>query len=1405
MSRRIFTSALVMLLSLYGKYVTAQSPNLPTKTTLSQVLLSNKTFSQTAQIDTVVKQRPIANDFTLEIAATIHAATGRGLDIEARNSKLKGFRLSLDSALLKSTSPLANAKTLSAAKKDEEQLIRVAVKSDIAYIYQNGVFIQSQPLAAVKDIVDGVEVNTLLNVVKDSVNLMPNWAGTSTSTSGKPSDYGWTLLGTTANLFNTANGTSGSRYMDVTTTTNTHTYNNSPYTGRVLYIRWDNNDYKDAWYGYKVTLEANTTYDFSMLHAYVSNGQSSKAITVGIGKTNTVTGRYDKHVFYTSGTRVLNRENYLFTSQEAGDYYLTFTGDWGLYSIAELSFNKVNVQPRFIFGKNYPNGAVDMEVRSVTYEEGAYAPSEIVTHPKQDVTLTGQVVMAPTTFNTNFIVPGKTDLHLTGEVVPMINSTVALNSNDAWLFFDNVRPSEVIANWLDKVTINGASAANNPAVRIAIYKNGTVVIPNGNITSQGALEVFTDPNLGGDTRSFEIETYHKNLGTFDNQIQSFRLKRGYMATLATNPDGSGFSRVFIANDDDLIVNTLPQALDAKTSFIRVFKWEWVSKKGKAGGGTPLDLTQSTWYYDWNIGGQSTANYHYSIIRQNGGWPAWEALNEKQNVNHLLGFNEPDRPDQANMTVAEAIAQWPEMMKSGLRLGSPAPASPQNSWITDFMSKCNELNYRVDYVAIHCYWGGLTPQQWYSQLKSIYDRVKRPLWITEWNNGANWTTESWPADPQAQFQKQYNDMIGILNVLDTTSFIERYAIYDWVEDKRAMVLADTLTPAGKYYASNKSNFAFNPQLEYIHTWKLASPQIYSTIHEDNYFKTTLTWNDLNGELGSKYVLERKIEGINADFLAIQEFTNYVYGDTMSYVDDVRAKTTYRIKAYNLAGDQFVFSASLDVLRDVTPQPPASLTGQVLSSSKISLQWAASTTLARSYNLKRSLNQTGPFDVILGRTNSLAYQDEGLSPATTYYYVVTSLNSAGESVNSTVLQLTTNPLVAPTGVYSPRVASGDSRITLTWNFVHDVVYEIQRSQLQSGPYQVIASNVDAVRYEDASVQNNQTYYYKIVAYNSIGRSPESVVLTGTPVQGHYLHIGFNESSGTVAADDWGGYNGTLINGVTWSAGKDSLSGGATVSKSLQSYIQLPQGVVSTLNDFTIAAWLKLPADLGNNTRIFDFGSGTGTFMILAPKSGTNIRYKITSPSGTYDRYIPYILPTGQWVHVTLTQQGTDFKLYVDGQLIYSDNQATVKPSDMGSTTQNYLGKSQWPNDPYSDHIYDDLRIYNYAFTGQEVSVLADAANTTARLATDKNSTIRNLNPYMLYPNPTASDVSIEVPNANTTQVSLQVFTVLGQKVIEQKNSQVQAGRIHIDLSKLPAGTYRILVTDQTSSYTIPVVKY
>ena len=516
-------------------------------------------------------------------------------------------------------------------------------------------------------------------------------------------------------------------------------------------------------------------------------------------------------------------------------------------------------------------------------------------NPRTTIAITDKNVTVPSYTDDEVVLNSQTDLHVTSKYNSLNNSVVELNSVNSWLFFDNIRPQVVIDSLLNSIYINNNPAVLKTNVRVSIYKQGTVVIPQSSIFQP--LKVYTGQNFTGDSVSYSLFTFNNALGTkFDNKIRSFILKRGYMATVATTSDGTGYSRVYIATDQDLQLPALPDLLDNKISFIRVLEWEFVSKKGWAGSDpNDLSLIQPTWRYDWSAGGATTPSTEYVPIRQNGSWPAFTDINALQYVTHVLGFNEPDHTEQSNLTVSQALAQWPGMLQTGLRIGSPA--CTDFTWLYNFMDSCNAKNYRVDYVAVHAYWGAMSPQSWYNNLKYIHDQTGRPIWITEWNNGANWTSESWPDNTRpllltkANAAKQLSDLKGILQVFDTASFIERYSIYNWVEDARAMTLNDTLTPAGKYYASDNPALAFNRSYEVIPTFNYSNPSLAIAFGTS---RLTLTVTDPNLENYAGCIVEKQIDdGDFTEYFNTSSPTVITCTDTLNL--NAGNKVRYRVRS------------------------------------------------------------------------------------------------------------------------------------------------------------------------------------------------------------------------------------------------------------------------------------------------------------------------------------------------------------------------------------------------------------------------------------------------------------------------------------------------------------------------------
>ncbi|MBN1311952.1 MAG: discoidin domain-containing protein [Anaerolineae bacterium] len=240
-------------------------------------------------------------------------------------------------------------------------------------------------------------------------------------------------------------------------------------------------------------------------------------------------------------------------------------------------------------------------------------------------------------------------------------------------------------------------------------------------------------------------------------------------------------------------------------------------------------------------------------------------------------------------------------------------------------------------------------------------------------------------------------------------------------------------------------------------------------------------------------------------------------------------------------------------------------------------------------------------------------------------------------------------------------------------------------------------------------------------------------------------FDESSGTTAADSSGnGLNASLVNGPTWVSGQ---SGNAVNLDGSNDYVSMPSGVISSLDDFTIATWVRLDS-ASTWSRVFDFGTGTSVNMFLTPTSGSGVRFAITTGGSGGEQRISgsSALPTGSWTHVAVTLSDNTGILYVNGTPVGQNTSMTLSPSSLGSTNQNWIGRSQYSSDAYLDGIVDDFRIYNRGLSASEVQALAITGPTPTLTIT--GTPTRTPTPSMT---PTASNTPTATATGSVTPPS------------------------------------------------------
>jgi hypothetical protein len=197
-------------------------------------------------------------------------------------------------------------------------------------------------------------------------------------------------------------------------------------------------------------------------------------------------------------------------------------------------------------------------------------------------------------------------------------------------------------------------------------------------------------------------------------------------------------------------------------------------------------------------------------------------------------------------------------------------------------------------------------------------------------------------------------------------------------------------------------------------------------------------------------------------------------------------------------------------------------------------------------------------------------------------------------------------------------------------------------------------------------------------------------------------FDELGGTTAADASGNnWTATLMGGATFATG---LQNNAVTLDGNSQYVSLPSGILSGLTSFSICAWVKLNAAPAWS-HIFNFGTGTTAYMFLTPNSSSStLRFSITSGgSGSEQQINAPGLPTGTWQHVTVILAASSGTLYVNGVQVAQDASLTLNPASLGSTTQNWIGRSAYSADPYLNGQIDNFRIYDRALSATEVQTL------------------------------------------------------------------------------------------------------
>ena len=385
-------------------------------------------------------------------------------------------------------------------------------------------------------------------------------------------------------------------------------------------------------------------------------------------------------------------------------------------------------------------------------------------------------------------------------------------------------------------------------------------------------------------------------------------------------------------------------------------------------------------------------------------------------------------------------------------------------------------------------------------------------------------------------------------------------------------------------------------------------------------------------------------------------------------------------------------------DVTTPDAASIT-------KVSLIRSPSVTHAFDQNQRfQFLNFTAGSGKITVQTPATA----NLAPPGDYLLFLVNSNGV-PSTGSFIRLSATGDVTPPTSPTNLAGTATPGQVVLNWSGSTDASgianYEVYRSTTSGftpGPGNRIGQPT-TTSYTDIG-RPAGTYYYKVAAVDNAGNvsaasNEITAVVPSGPLPGIVAAYGFDEGSGTTAADRSGNANtGTLAN-ATWAGASAGKFGNALSFNGTNAWVTVNSSSSLTLTTgMTAEAWVN-PTALGNAYRavIFREQPGNEVYSLYADQAGSQFPTGEVYVNGYKDANGTAVLPLNSWTHLAETYDGSSVRLYVNGTLVST----TAAAGSLASSTSPLRigGNSIWGE--YFSGLIDEVRVYNRALSAAEIA--------------------------------------------------------------------------------------------------------
>jgi parallel beta-helix repeat protein len=248
-------------------------------------------------------------------------------------------------------------------------------------------------------------------------------------------------------------------------------------------------------------------------------------------------------------------------------------------------------------------------------------------------------------------------------------------------------------------------------------------------------------------------------------------------------------------------------------------------------------------------------------------------------------------------------------------------------------------------------------------------------------------------------------------------------------------------------------------------------------------------------------------IHRSLISESEFTQVgsVGANILEYADsglDPYTTYYYRIRAYNGDGESGNSNElEITTLQLQPPAAPTNLESAFISHNLTRLEWTDNSNNESGFQIFRtSVADSINYQLIHTTNQNIStYTDSLLLSDTTYLYRIRAFNDDGISGYTNILSVTTlqfPPPEKPSGLISKEVSKFTISISWLDNSDDEDGFEIEKSIGNNDNFNVIDTlDVNITDFQDIGLVPDVTYYYRIRAFNQIGYSDYSNVITIT----------------------------------------------------------------------------------------------------------------------------------------------------------------------------------------------------------------------------------------------------------------------------------------------------------------------